>query len=158
MRILIVGAGIAGPTLAYWLRHDGHQVTLVESAPQLRKGGYVVDFWGAGFDVAEHMGIIPRLMREGYVIKELREVSAGGWTLARVDPAKMIADCARDPARHARQHRRVVSNFRCGCRGIFWSAHERGRIRHPHGGRWDLGADYCSCGRISAENPRRCGY
>lgn len=91
MRVLIVGAGIAGPTLAYWLHRAGHQVTLVESAPQLRQGGYIVDFWGAGFDVAERMGIVPRLMRDGYVIKELREVSAGGWTLARVDPAKMIA-------------------------------------------------------------------
>ena len=90
MRVLIVGAGIAGPTLAYWLRRDGHEVTLVESAPKLRKGGYLVDFWGAGFDVAERMGIVLRLMRDGYVIKELREVSAGGWTLARVDPAKMI--------------------------------------------------------------------
>ena len=90
MRVLIVGVGIAGPTLAYWLHRAGHQVTLVESAPQLRRGGYIVDFWGAGFDVAERMGIVPRLMREGYVIKELREVSAGGWTLARVDPATMI--------------------------------------------------------------------
>ncbi|HEY4536486.1 MAG TPA: FAD-binding domain [Enteractinococcus sp.] len=90
MRVLIVGAGIAGPTLAYWLHRAGHQVTLIESAPQLRQGGYIVDFWGAGFDVAERMGIVPRLMRDGYVIKELREVSAGGWTLARVDPARML--------------------------------------------------------------------
>lgn len=90
MRILIIGAGIAGPTLAYWLHRAGHQVTLVESAPQLRKGGYLVDFWGAGFDVAERMGIVPRLMREGYVIKELREVSATGKTLTRLDPAKVI--------------------------------------------------------------------
>lgn len=90
MRVLIVGAGIAGPTLAYWLQRDGHEVTLIESAPQLRKGGYLVDFWGAGFDVAQRMGIMPRLMREGYVIKELREVSPGGWTLARIDPGTMI--------------------------------------------------------------------
>lgn len=90
MRILIVGAGIAGPTLAYWLHRAGHQVTLVESAPQLRTGGYLVDFWGAGFDVAERMGIVPRLMRDGYVIKELREVSATGKTLARLNPAKVI--------------------------------------------------------------------
>lgn len=141
MRILIVGAGIAGPTLAYWLRHDGHQVTLVESAPQLRKGRYLVDFWGAGFDVAEHMGIIPRLMREGYVIKELREVSAGGWTLARVDPAKMI-DAAG--GRWSASSRRLCAlrapGIRSGLRGrwpafegsllVFWS---RDRLRTPRG-------------------------
>ncbi len=39
MRILISGAGIAGPTLAYWLAHYGFQPTLVERAPHLRTGG-----------------------------------------------------------------------------------------------------------------------
>jgi 2-polyprenyl-6-methoxyphenol hydroxylase-like FAD-dependent oxidoreductase len=33
MNILISGAGIAGPTLAYWLRPHGFTPTLVESAP-----------------------------------------------------------------------------------------------------------------------------
>ena len=47
MRIIINGAGIAGPTLAYWLREAGHEVLLVEAAPQLRSGGYVIDFWGS---------------------------------------------------------------------------------------------------------------
>ena len=66
MHVLIVGAGIAGPTLAYWLKRAGHEVTLVERAPELRSGGYIVDFWGAGFDVAERMGIVPELRRRGY--------------------------------------------------------------------------------------------
>lgn len=48
MRALIVGAGIAGPTLAYWLQRFGHEVTLLENAPRLREGGYVVDFWVRG--------------------------------------------------------------------------------------------------------------
>ena len=39
MEVLIVGAGIAGPTLAYWLLRGGHRPTLVERAPQLRRGG-----------------------------------------------------------------------------------------------------------------------
>ena len=56
MRIAINGVGIAGPTVAYWLRECGHQVVLVESAPSLRRGGYVVDFWGIGYDIAERMG------------------------------------------------------------------------------------------------------
>jgi 2-polyprenyl-6-methoxyphenol hydroxylase-like FAD-dependent oxidoreductase len=46
VRVLSVGAGIAGPTLAYWLLRAGHQPTLVERAAELRPGGYLVDFWG----------------------------------------------------------------------------------------------------------------
>jgi 2-polyprenyl-6-methoxyphenol hydroxylase-like FAD-dependent oxidoreductase len=42
--VLISGAGIAGPTLAYWLRAGGYEPTLVERAPALRHGGYVIDF------------------------------------------------------------------------------------------------------------------
>ena len=56
MRIIINGAGIAGPTLAYWLRKAGHEVVLVEAAPQLRTGGYVIDFGLVGYDIAEKMG------------------------------------------------------------------------------------------------------
>ena len=47
-RILISGAGIAGPTLAYWLKAAGFVPTLIERAPHLRTGGYVIDFWGPG--------------------------------------------------------------------------------------------------------------
>ncbi|MEJ1087170.1 FAD-dependent oxidoreductase [Microbacterium sp. Mu-80] len=56
MRTLIVGAGIAGPALAHWLRRAGHEVTLVEKSPELRTGGYLIDFWGAGFDIAKQDG------------------------------------------------------------------------------------------------------
>ncbi|MHA6695938.1 FAD-binding domain [Homoserinimonas sp. A520] len=90
MKVLIVGSGIAGPTLAYWLRKSGHEPTLVERAPQLRQGGYVVDFWGSGFDVAERMGIVPRLMDEGYRIRELREVSTTGRRISHLDPSRLI--------------------------------------------------------------------
>ena len=71
MRIIINGAGIAGPTLAYWLRTSGHEVLLVESAPQLRSGGYVIDFGLVGYDVAEKMGLIPRIRELGYQVKEV---------------------------------------------------------------------------------------
>jgi 2-polyprenyl-6-methoxyphenol hydroxylase-like FAD-dependent oxidoreductase len=46
MRIIINGVGIAGPTLAYWLSKSGHDVALVEEAPQLRRGGFSVDVFG----------------------------------------------------------------------------------------------------------------
>lgn len=75
MRILISGAGIAGPTLAYWLIHYGFEVTIVEKSPQLRTGGYIVDFWGAGFDVADRMGLMPEIRSEGYLVEEVRVVN-----------------------------------------------------------------------------------
>jgi len=82
MRILISGAGIAGPALAYWLAHYGFQPTLVEVAPHLRSGGYVIDFWGAGFDVAERMGILPEVLNAGYRVRELRVVNRDGKQVA----------------------------------------------------------------------------
>ncbi|HEY1334810.1 MAG TPA: FAD-binding domain [Myxococcaceae bacterium] len=79
MKILISGAGIGGPTLAYWLlRHGGFEVTLVESAPRPRTGGYVVDFWGAGYDIAEEMGLLPTLREDGYLVREVRMVDRAG--------------------------------------------------------------------------------
>lgn len=78
MRIAISGAGIAGPTLAYWLQRAGHQPTLIEQAPVLRRGGYVIDFWGAGFTVAERMGLLPRLREIGYRVREVRMVNRRG--------------------------------------------------------------------------------
>src|SRR5215472_13453364 len=55
--VLISGVGIAGPTLAFWLRRGGFEPTLLECAPGLRSGGYVIDFWGLGYDIAERMGL-----------------------------------------------------------------------------------------------------
>ncbi|MGA9544653.1 MAG: FAD-binding domain [Candidatus Sulfotelmatobacter sp.] len=78
MRVLIVGAGIAGPTLAYWLAHHGFQPTIVEVARRLRTGGYVIDFWGAGFDIADRMGLLPEIRRKGYVFREVRIVDRSG--------------------------------------------------------------------------------
>lgn len=95
MEVLIVGAGIAGPTLAYWLLRGGHRPTLVERAPQLRRGGYLVDFWGAGFDVAERMGIVPELQRRGCVMKEARVIDDQGRRIASFDPSAIMRSTER---------------------------------------------------------------
>jgi len=90
VKILIVGAGIAGPTTAFWLNKAGHDVTIVEHAPQLRSGGYLIDFWGAGFDVAEKMGIVPELRRRGYVMTEARAINRDGRKVASFSPDAII--------------------------------------------------------------------
>ncbi|OBH52810.1 hypothetical protein A5682_05830 [Mycobacterium mantenii] len=74
MKIAIVGAGIAGPTLAYWLWRHGHEPTLIERAAHLRTGGYAVDFWGGGYAVAERMGLTAELHAAGYAVQEVRIV------------------------------------------------------------------------------------
>jgi 2-polyprenyl-6-methoxyphenol hydroxylase-like FAD-dependent oxidoreductase len=70
--------GIAGPTLAYWLLRAGHRPVIVESAPQLRRGGYIVDFWGLGYDIAEKMGLLATLKERAYFIEQVRIVDAKG--------------------------------------------------------------------------------
>ncbi|QIS15499.1 FAD-dependent monooxygenase [Nocardia arthritidis] len=57
--VLISGASIAGPALAYWLQRYGFAVTVVERAPELRRGGQAVDFTGeTHHDVLRRMGIL----------------------------------------------------------------------------------------------------
>lgn len=73
--VLISGASIAGPAIAFWLRRQGHSVTVVERAPALRPGGQAVDLRGAGRTVIERMGLMP----------EARAVSLDQRGLAYVD-------------------------------------------------------------------------
>ncbi|WP_086841918.1 FAD-dependent monooxygenase [Amycolatopsis kentuckyensis] len=62
MRILVSGASIAGPVLAYWLTRHGFDVTVVERAPALRKtGGHAVDLFRPAMDITERMGVLPRV-------------------------------------------------------------------------------------------------
>jgi len=80
--VLISGMGIAGPTLAFWLKAGGFQPTLIEHAPKLRTGGYVIDFWGLGYDIAERMGLARDINNVGYHVRELRVVDDRGRRVA----------------------------------------------------------------------------
>ena len=62
MKILISGAGIAGLTLAYWIKQQGFSPTVIEKHPFLRKGGYKVDIRGAALEIAKRMGIYQTLI------------------------------------------------------------------------------------------------
>ncbi|WP_427893079.1 FAD-dependent monooxygenase [Kribbella sp. GL6] len=76
MKVLVSGASVAGPSVALWLGRAGHDVTVVEIAPALRKGGYAVDFRGEVFTtVLERMG----------VLEELRSLQTGGSAMRFVD-------------------------------------------------------------------------
>jgi 2-polyprenyl-6-methoxyphenol hydroxylase-like FAD-dependent oxidoreductase len=79
---LISRAGIAGPAAAFWLNAAGWKTTIVERAAGLREGGYVIDFWGLGYDLAERMGLLNEIERVGYHVRELRVVGDHGERLA----------------------------------------------------------------------------
>jgi len=59
--VLISGAGIAGPALAFWLNKSGYRVTIVELAEGVRPGGQTVDLRGAGGEIVERMGLLPEM-------------------------------------------------------------------------------------------------
>lgn len=62
MQILISGASIAGPVLAYWLTRHGHDVTVVERAAALRKtGGHAIDLFKPAVEITEKMGVLPQV-------------------------------------------------------------------------------------------------
>lgn len=85
MRAIICGAGIAGLSLAWWLDRDGWDVLIIEQAPGLRGEGYMIDFFGPGYDVAELMGLIPRLKEIHYPIPEIMYVDPDGRRVAGLD-------------------------------------------------------------------------
>ncbi|MEV4369770.1 FAD-dependent monooxygenase [Nonomuraea sp. NPDC049637] len=63
MKVLVSGASVAGPVLAYWLTRYGFEVTVVERAPALRKsGGHAVDLFRPAMDIVEKMGLLEPVM------------------------------------------------------------------------------------------------
>lgn len=78
MKVLIVGGGIAGLTLAYALHRNGHEPLVVEKSSHLRDEGYMIDFFGPGYDVSERLGLLSDLEEIHYQIPHLTFVDASG--------------------------------------------------------------------------------
>ena len=90
-KILISGGGIAGLTLAYWLKEYGFEPTIVEIGNDLRAGGYMIDFWGVGYTVAEKMNILQQLELEqsNYKIQEVKFVDENSKRTGGLKTAKL---------------------------------------------------------------------
>ncbi|MCW0212299.1 MAG: FAD-dependent monooxygenase [Pseudonocardia sp.] len=82
--VLISGAGIAGPTLAFWLHRHGFAPTVVELAPGIRPGGQTVDLRGAGRTVVERMGLMPEARRRCMDQRGIAYVDGGGRHVAEM--------------------------------------------------------------------------
>ncbi|MBE1582378.1 FAD-dependent monooxygenase [Nonomuraea angiospora] len=84
--VLISGASVAGPALAFWLRRYGFTPTVVELAPALRDGGYKVDLRGVAMQVVERMGMLEAVRRASTAIRGGSWVAESGKPLANLGP------------------------------------------------------------------------
>ncbi|MER5392389.1 FAD-dependent monooxygenase [Saccharopolyspora sp. NPDC002686] len=89
--ILISGASIAGPALAFWLREHGFHPTVVERSPAIRDGGYAIDVRGAAVTVAERMGILTDLREARTGMRGMTIVDGDGRDLASVRMDELVS-------------------------------------------------------------------
>ncbi len=87
--VLISGAGIGGPALAFWLRRHGFAPTVVEVAPAPRPGGHAVDLRGAGREVVSRMGLLDAVRAERVDERGFAYVDGRGRWSARM-PASLF--------------------------------------------------------------------
>lgn len=98
MRILICGAGIAGPVLAYWLHRYGFEVTVVERARAPRMpGGHAVDLFRPALEVSERMGVLPDIEARATGCDRMTVHREGRQLPADIDLARLYAAA---PGRH----------------------------------------------------------
>ncbi|QHC32168.1 FAD-dependent monooxygenase [Streptomyces sp. HF10] len=96
-RVLIVGAGIAGPTLAFWLARHGFTPTVVERSRQVRGGGQAIDVHGRAVDVLTKMGLLDAARAARTGIRGMDFVDARGRTLARTTAFSFTGAVAGGP-------------------------------------------------------------
>ncbi|WP_227980115.1 FAD-dependent monooxygenase [Nocardia spumae] len=152
MRILVSGASIAGPVLAYWLTRHGFSVTVVERAPAPRKtGGHAVDLFRPAMDISERMGVLARIEERITGTDRMALYPEGGRPPARVDLSKIFGTTSD---RHAEIMRDDLSEiyYEAACHDVEYlfgdsitAISPEGEVRFEHAAprRFDLivGAD-----------------
>src|ERR1700689_5219733 len=113
-RVLISGASVAGPSLAFWLSKFGCDVTVGERAPGIRPGGYAVDFRGTGMRVLDRMGLVDAVKahetragsitmvnQKNRVLAKLPDgFTSGELEILRGDLAKVLYEATRSAAKY----------------------------------------------------------
>ena len=84
LRVLISGASVAGPALAYFLARSGAKVIVIERASSFRKNGQNIDIRGAGIEVIRRMGIEDAIRAATTGEAGLRFVSAYNLTVVGI--------------------------------------------------------------------------
>ncbi|MEV0131658.1 FAD-dependent monooxygenase [Dactylosporangium sp. NPDC050688] len=92
MHVLISGASVAGPVLAYWLRRNGHRVSVVERTSELRvgDGGQAVDILGPAVEVIDRMGLLPQV-RAARTTTDTMTLIRPGRADVTIDAAQLLA-------------------------------------------------------------------
>ncbi|WP_061297581.1 FAD-dependent monooxygenase [Herbidospora cretacea] len=85
-RVLISGASIAGPALAYWLNRHGFEVTVVEKAAAIRGGGYPIDIRGTALEVVRRMGVRDALAKAHVDSRRISFLGPDGGLIRALDP------------------------------------------------------------------------
>ncbi|GAA0941075.1 FAD-dependent monooxygenase [Pseudonocardia zijingensis] len=91
MKVAICGAGISGLALAHRMHAHGWDVVVLERAPGPREQGYMIDFFGPGFDAADAMGLVPALHDRAHPIDQAAYVDDAGRTTAHLTFARFAA-------------------------------------------------------------------
>jgi 2-polyprenyl-6-methoxyphenol hydroxylase-like FAD-dependent oxidoreductase len=81
----VVGAGIAGLVTARQFALAGWEIDVLERSPGPREDGYMMDFFGPGFDAAERIGLLPRLREVSYRVSGVEYVDVAGRRTAHLD-------------------------------------------------------------------------
>jgi FAD-dependent urate hydroxylase len=88
LRILVVGAGVAGISIARGLLRDGHDVTVFEQRPDMRPGGGAVTIWPNGSTVLEQLGV--DMDGAGQLLSTVRIATSTGRQLVNIDVTAIV--------------------------------------------------------------------
>lgn len=79
-KILISGASFAGLSTAYWMHKFGYQVTIIEIAPSLKKGGTPVNIMGNTIDIVKRMGLLDQIQSNKLTMESMEFKNADDLT------------------------------------------------------------------------------
>ena len=88
LRILVVGAGVGGISVARGLLRDGHHVTVYEQRPDAQAGGGAVTIWSNGATVLEQLGV--DMDGAGQLLSTVRVVTSTGRPLVALDLTAIV--------------------------------------------------------------------
>ncbi|WP_418515687.1 FAD-dependent monooxygenase [Curtobacterium flaccumfaciens pv. flaccumfaciens] len=95
-QVLIAGASFAGLTTALWMRRLGYDVSIVEVAPGLKRGGTPVDIRDDTIAIVDRMGLLEQISAKALAPRVTEFTTPEGDSIARMDPVPPSAGSTGD--------------------------------------------------------------